>query len=69
MKAISHMSTRELDGLQAAIDQRRAGVKQTVLAERRAYGGGLLQREKDGSWVAERTPKAPSAAAMEAALS
>lgn len=45
VKAISHMSTRELDGLQAAIDQRRADVKQTVVAERRAYGGGLLQRE------------------------
>ena len=45
VKAISHMSTRELDGLQAAIDQRRAEVKQTVVAERRAYGGGLLQRE------------------------
>jgi integrase len=45
VKAISHMSTRELDGLQAAIDQRRADEKQTVVAERRAYGGGLLQRE------------------------
>jgi hypothetical protein len=45
VKAISHMSTRELDGLQAAIDQRRAEVMQTVVAERRAYGGGLLQRE------------------------
>ena len=45
VKAISHMSTRELDGLQAAIDERRADVTQTVVAERRAYGGGLLQRE------------------------
>jgi hypothetical protein len=45
VKAISHMRTRQLDGLQAAIDQRRADVKQTVVAERRAYGGGLLQRE------------------------
>ena len=32
-------------GLQAAIDERRADVTQTVVAERRAYGGGLLQRE------------------------
>jgi hypothetical protein len=45
VKAISHMSTRELDELQAAIDQRRADVRQTAGAERRAYGGGLLQRE------------------------
>jgi hypothetical protein len=45
VKAISQMSARELDGLQAAIDQRRADVKQTVVAERRTYGGGLLQRE------------------------
>jgi hypothetical protein len=45
VKAMSYMSTRELDGLQAAIDQRRADVAQTVVAERRAYRGGLLQRE------------------------
>src|SRR5688500_14598240 len=45
VNARSLMSTRELDWLQAAMDQRRADVKQTVVAERRAYGGGLLQRE------------------------
>jgi hypothetical protein len=44
-KAIFHINTRELDELQAAIDQRREDVKQTVVAERRAFGGGLLQRE------------------------
>jgi hypothetical protein len=45
VKSISHMSRAELDRLQAAIDVRRADVTQTVVAERRAYRGGLLQRE------------------------
>ena len=45
VKTKAHMSTRELDGLQAAVDQRRVDVTQTVVAERRAYSGGLLQRE------------------------
>jgi hypothetical protein len=39
------MNRAELDALQDAIDRRRKDVTQIVVAERRAYSGGLLHRE------------------------
>jgi len=52
---IAEMNEQELDRLQAAIDRRRGGSRQSTVLERREYRNGLLQlegrayrRKKDG---------------------
>jgi hypothetical protein len=53
--SIAEMDEQELDRVQAAIDRRRGGGKQSTVLERREYRNGLLQlesrayrRKKDG---------------------
>jgi hypothetical protein len=60
--SIAEMDEQELDRVQAAIDRRRGGSKQSTVLERRAYRNGLLQlegrayrRKKDGE-LTERGP-------------
>ena len=43
--SIAEMDEQELDRLQAAIDHRRGGSKQSTVLERRDYLNGLLQLE------------------------
>ena len=59
---IAEMDEQELDRVQAAIDQRRGGSRQSTVLERREYRTGLLQlegrayrRKKDGE-LTERGP-------------
>jgi hypothetical protein len=59
---IAEMDEQELDRLQAAIDHRRGGSRQSTVLERREHGNGLLQlegrayrRKKDGE-LRERGP-------------
>jgi len=60
--SIAEMDEQELDRVQAAIDRRRRGSRQSTLLERREYRNGLLQlegrayrRKKDGE-LTERVP-------------
>jgi len=60
--SIAEMDEQELDRLQAAIDRRRGGSKQSTVLERREYRNGVLQlegrayrRKKDGE-LTERGP-------------
>ena len=60
--SIAEMDEQELDRVQAAIDHRRGGSKQSTVLERREYRNGLLQlegrayrRKKDGE-LTERGP-------------
>ncbi len=60
--SIAEMDEQELDRLQAAIDQRRSGSKQSTVLKRREYRIGVLQlegrayrRKKDGE-LRERGP-------------
>ena len=60
--SIAEMDEQELDRLQAAIDRRRGGSKQSTVLERREYRNGILQlegrayrRKKDGE-LTERGP-------------
>jgi len=53
--SIAEMDEQELDRVQAAIDRRRGGSRQSTVLERREYRNGLLQlegrayrRKKDG---------------------
>jgi hypothetical protein len=53
--SIAEMDEQELDRVQAAIDHRRGGSRQSTVLERREYRNGLLQlegrayrRKKDG---------------------
>jgi len=59
---IAEMDEQELDRLQAAIDHRRGGSKQSTVLERREHRNGILQlegrayrRKKDGE-LTERGP-------------
>ena len=60
--SIAQMNEHELDRVQAAIDHRRGGSKQSTVLERRGYLNGVLQlegraykRKKDGE-LTERGP-------------
>ena len=60
--SIAEMDEQELDRLQAAIDHRRGGSKQSTVLKRREYRNGVLQlegrayrRKKDGK-LTERGP-------------
>ena len=60
--SIAEMDEQELDRIQAAIDRRRGGSRQSTVLERREYLNGLLQlegrayrRKKDGE-LRERGP-------------
>jgi hypothetical protein len=60
--SIAQMDEQELDRVQAAIDHRRGGSKQSTVLERREYRNGVLQlegrayrRKKDGE-LTERGP-------------
>ena len=60
--SIAEMDEQELDRVQAAIDQRRGGSRQSTVLERREHRNGLLQlegrayrRKKDGK-LTERGP-------------
>jgi len=60
--SIAEMDEQELDRLQAAIDRRRRGSKQSTVLERREHRNGVLQlegrayrRKKDGE-LTERGP-------------
>ena len=60
--SIAEMDEQELDRLQAAIDNRRAGSRQSTVLARREYRNGILQlegrayrRKKDGE-LTERGP-------------
>ena len=60
--SIAEMDEQELDRVQAAIDRRRGGSKQSTVLERREHRNGLLQlegrayrRKKDGE-LTERGP-------------
>ena len=60
--SIAEMDEQELDRVQAAIDHRRSGSRQSTVLERREYRNGLLQlegrayrRKKDGE-LKERGP-------------
>jgi len=62
IESISQMDEQELDRLQAAIDQRRGGSRQSTVLERREHRNGILQlegraykRKKDGE-LTERGP-------------
>jgi hypothetical protein len=59
---IAEMNEQELDRVQAAIDRRRRGSRQSTVLERREHQNGLLQlegrayrRKKDGE-LTERGP-------------
>ena len=43
--SIAQMDEQELDHLQAAIDNRRGGSRQSTVLERREYRNGILQLE------------------------
>ena len=62
INSIAEMDDRELGRVQAAIDHRRGGSKQSTVIERREYRNGVLQlegraykRKKDGE-LTERGP-------------
>jgi len=62
INSIAEMDEQELNRIQAAIDLRRGGSKQSTVLERREYRNGVLQlegrayrRKKDGE-LTERGP-------------